>query len=73
MTGDFYRSVQFPNIDRANGGSLMGLEDGLARVIALSGPNTMVVASGTSCRHQIFDLTNVAPKHMAEVFADAIS
>jgi cyclase len=43
MTGDFYRSVQFPNIDRANGGSLLGLEDGLARVIALCGPNTKVV------------------------------
>ena len=22
MTGDFYRSIQYPNIDRANGGSL---------------------------------------------------
>jgi len=43
MTGDFYRSVQYPNIDRANGGSLLGLEDGLARVIALCGPNTKVV------------------------------
>jgi len=43
MTGDFYRSIQFPNIDRANGGSLRGLEDGLARVVALCGPNTTVV------------------------------
>ena len=43
MTGDFYRSVQFPNIDRANGGSLLGMEDGLARVAALCGPNTRVV------------------------------
>ena len=43
MTGDFYRSVQFPNIDRANGGSLRGLEDGLSRVIALSDPNTRIV------------------------------
>jgi glyoxylase-like metal-dependent hydrolase (beta-lactamase superfamily II) len=43
MTGDFYRSIQFPNIDRANGGSLRGLEDGLSRVIALSGPNTRIV------------------------------
>ena len=43
MTGDFYRSVQFANIDRANGGSLRGLEDGLARVAALCGPNTRVV------------------------------
>jgi len=43
MTGDFYRSVQFPNIDRANGGSLIGMENGLARVISLCGPNTRVV------------------------------
>ena len=43
MTGDFYRSVQFPNVDRANGGSLLGLEAGLARVISLCGPNTRVV------------------------------
>jgi cyclase len=43
MTGDFYRSVQFPNVDRANGGSLPGLEAGLSRVISLCGPNTRVV------------------------------
>ena len=43
MTGDFYRSVSFPNIDRANGGSLRGLENGLSRVIALCGPNTKVI------------------------------
>ena len=43
MTDDFYRSIQFPNIDRANGGSLLGLEDGLARVIGLCGPNTRVI------------------------------
>jgi Fe-S oxidoreductase len=34
-------------------------------------PN-VVVASGTSCRHQISDLTNVRPKHMAELLAGAI-
>ena len=33
---------------------------------------TVVVASGTSCRHQIEHLTPVRPKHMAEVLADAI-
>ena len=43
MTGDFFRSVGFPNIDRANGGSLRGMSDGLARVIALAGPNTKIV------------------------------
>lgn len=43
MTGDFYRSVQYPNIDRANGGSLNGMVDGLGRVIGLAGPNTKIV------------------------------
>jgi FAD/FMN-containing dehydrogenase/Fe-S oxidoreductase len=33
---------------------------------------TEVIASGTSCRHQIADLTNVRPKHMAELLADAL-
>jgi Fe-S oxidoreductase len=33
---------------------------------------TEIVASGTSCRHQIADLTNVRAKHMAELLADAL-
>jgi len=36
-------------------------------------PGTEIIASGTSCRHQITDLTNLHPKHMAELFADAIA
>ena len=43
MTGDFYRSIQYPNIDRANGGSLPGLIDALNAVIANAGPNTKIV------------------------------
>jgi len=43
MTGDFYRSIQFPNIDRANGGSLNGMLDGLALVIGSAGPNTKII------------------------------
>jgi Fe-S oxidoreductase len=35
-------------------------------------PGTEVIASGTSCRHQISDLTNLRPKHMAELLAEAI-
>jgi Fe-S oxidoreductase len=35
-------------------------------------PGTEVIASGTSCRHQITDLTNLRPKHMAELLADAL-
>jgi Fe-S oxidoreductase len=33
---------------------------------------TEIIASGTSCRHQITDLTNARPKHMAELIADAL-
>jgi len=32
----------------------------------------IVIASGTSCRHQIVDLSERWPKHMAELLADAI-
>jgi glyoxylase-like metal-dependent hydrolase (beta-lactamase superfamily II) len=43
MTGDFYRSIQYPNIDRANGGSLPGLINALNAVIANAGPNTKII------------------------------
>ncbi|MEO5803878.1 MAG: heterodisulfide reductase-related iron-sulfur binding cluster, partial [Verrucomicrobiota bacterium] len=33
---------------------------------------TIVVASGTSCRHQIEHLTSAHPKHMAELLAEAL-
>jgi Fe-S oxidoreductase len=35
-------------------------------------PGTEIIASGTSCRHQIADLTNTRPKHMAELLAEAL-
>lgn len=35
-------------------------------------PGTEIIASGTSCRHQIADLTKARPKHMAELLASAI-
>jgi Fe-S oxidoreductase len=34
--------------------------------------DTQVIASGTSCRHQITDLTNIRPKHMVELIAEAL-
>ncbi len=36
-------------------------------------PRTEIVASGTSCRHQITDLSAVHPRHMAELIAEAIA
>jgi cyclase len=43
MTGDFFRSVGYPNIDRVNGGSLNGMLDGLGMVIGLAGPDTKII------------------------------
>lgn len=44
MVGDFYRSIQYPNVDRNNGGSVKGVVDGLNAVIALAKPTTKIVA-----------------------------
>src|ERR1700685_3840917 len=43
MTGDYFRSIQFPNIDRANGGSLSGMIEGLGVTIGMAGPNTKII------------------------------
>jgi FAD/FMN-containing dehydrogenase/Fe-S oxidoreductase len=40
--------------------------------IRAEGPDVTVIASGTSCRHQISELSEVKPKHMAELMADAL-
>lgn len=44
----------------------------LVEKISAQPPNTILVASGTSCRHQIEHVTPAHPKHMAEVLADAL-
>ena len=43
MTGDYYRSLGYPNIDRMNGGSLEGMLRGLAITASLAGPNTKII------------------------------
>jgi cyclase len=43
MTGDYFRSIQFPNIDRTNGGSLNGMIEGLGITIGMAGPNTKII------------------------------
>lgn len=43
MIGDFFRSIQYPNIDRNNGGSLKGMIDGLDTAIKLCNAQTKVV------------------------------
>ncbi len=44
----------------------------LAKLIRGQPFGTVVVASGTSCRHQIQHLAPVHPRHMAELLADAL-
>jgi cyclase len=43
MTGDFYRSAGYPNIDRNNGGTLKGMIEGFDAIVSLAGPNTRIV------------------------------
>jgi cyclase len=43
MTGDYFRSIQYPNIDRTNGGSLNGMIEGLGITIGMAGPHTKII------------------------------
>jgi FAD/FMN-containing dehydrogenase/Fe-S oxidoreductase len=45
----------------------------LLEKIDAEGRDVTIVASGTSCRHQISERSNRQPKHMAEVLADALA
>lgn len=42
----------------------------LVQQIMAQPPGTVLVASGTSCRHQIEHLTRARPRHMAELLAE---
>jgi FAD/FMN-containing dehydrogenase/Fe-S oxidoreductase len=44
----------------------------LVRQIEDQPAESAIIASGTSCRHQIVDLTAAKPKHMAELIAEAL-
>ena len=43
MTGDFYRSTGYPNIDRANGGTMNGMLTGFDAIVALARADTKIV------------------------------
>jgi glyoxylase-like metal-dependent hydrolase (beta-lactamase superfamily II) len=43
MTGDYYRSLGYPNIDIGNGGSMRGMIEGLGRTIGMAGPKTKII------------------------------
>ena len=45
----------------------------LAQMVRAQPFGTVVVASGTSCRHQIEHLAPLRPRHMAEVLAEALA
>ena len=43
MTGDFYRSTGYPNIDRANGGTMNGMLAGFDAIVAVAKADTKIV------------------------------
>jgi cyclase len=43
MTGDFYRSTGYPNIDRANGGTMNGMLAGFDAIVRLGRPDTKII------------------------------
>lgn len=50
----------------------LAVADDLLQKIAQQPSGATIVASGTSCRHQIEHLTPIRPKHFAELVADAL-
>jgi Fe-S oxidoreductase len=46
--------------------------DNQPRTLSGSAGKVEIIASGTSCRHQITDLTTLRPKHMAELLAEVL-
>jgi glyoxylase-like metal-dependent hydrolase (beta-lactamase superfamily II) len=43
MTGDFYRSTGYPNIDRANGGTMNGMLSGFDAIVRLGRSDTKII------------------------------
>ena len=43
MTGDFYRSLGYPNIDRANGGTMNGMLAGFDAIAKTGKPDTKII------------------------------
>ncbi len=67
MAGDFGYTVDHYAVSQAIG------EDRLFPAIRSAGPEATVVASGTSCRHQIDDFTGRRAFHMVEALAAALA
>jgi cyclase len=70
MTGDFYRSTGYPNIDRANGGTMNGMLAGFDAIITLARPDTKIIPGHGA----IVDKTAVAAhKAMMEGVRDKVA
>jgi len=70
MTGDFYRSTGYPNIDRANGGTMNGMLAGFDSIIRLARPDTKIIPGHGA----IVDKTAVAAhKAMMEGVRDKVA
>jgi len=70
MTGDFYRSTGYPNIDRANGGTMNGMLAGFDAIVRLARPDTKIVPGHGA----IVDKTAVAAhKAMMEGVRDKVA
>jgi len=70
MTGDFYRSTGYPNIDRANGGTMNGMLAGFDAIIRLARADTKIVPGHGA----IVDKTAVAAhKAMMEAVRDKVA
>jgi cyclase len=70
MTGDFYRSTGYPNIDRANGGTMNGMLAGFDAIIRLARPDTKIIPGHGA----IVDKTAVAAhKAMMEGVRDKVA
>jgi Fe-S oxidoreductase len=67
MAGDFGYETDHYEISRRIG------EDRLFPAVRAATPETVIVASGTSCRHQIGDFTDRRPVHLAEALAAALA
>ena len=67
MAGDFGYTVDHYPVSQAIG------EDRLFPAIRKADAATTIVASGTSCRHQIEDFTERRPYHMVEALATALA
>lgn len=67
MAGDFGYTVDHYEVSQAIG------EDRLFPAVRNAASSTTVVASGTSCRHQIADFTDRRAQHMVEALAAALA